>query len=290
MVEAVSPPRNNWLRSKGTQFVACPGEVSRRIFLARVGSLAVAPLPNVAKAKPVQTKALKAMAFDIQGTTVDFYQPMLRMGAMVNERKGLQLDWAAISKEWRELYRIGLDAVISGEKPLVTTETIYAQGLDRLLERHGLTSAFTEEEKAEINGLWRRLEPWPDAVEGLTRLRRRYTLSTLSNAGMAKVVAVVKNGGLPFDCVLTAQLAQSFKPSPAVYQLAVDNLGFHSNEIMLVACHKYDLRAAKAFGMQTAFVRRPLEFGPGATPDLSDEPYFDIAADNFVELASKLGA
>jgi 2-haloacid dehalogenase len=107
---------------------------------------------------------------------------------------------------------------------------------------------------------------------------------------MAAVTAVVKHAGLPFDAILTAELARSYKPTPAVYQLAVDYLGYRAREILMVACHKYDLKAARAFGMRTAFVARPLEFGSGATPDTTAETWFDLYVDSFVALADALGA
>jgi 2-haloacid dehalogenase len=138
--------------------------------------------------------------------------------------------------------------------------------------------------------IWTRLDAWPDSVEGLTRLRKKFVTATLSNAGMAAVVAVVKHAGLPFDAILTAELAHSYKPAPNVYRLAVDYLGYPPEEILMVACHKYDLVAARAFGMRTAFIARPLEFGPAAEPDTSCEDWFDIYTNSFVSLARALGA
>ena len=235
-------------------------------------------------------KAVRALTFDVQGTCADFCQPLLRMGDGVNRAKGLALDWAALSAEWRGLYRAVLDQIIAGERPWLRVDHIYRETLDALLERQGLSAVFTTAERDELNRIWTRLDPWPDSVEGLARLRRRFVVSTLSNAGMRAMVAVVKHAALPFDAVLTAELAQSYKPAPAVYQLAVDYLGYRPEEIMMVACHKYDLEAARAFGMRTAFVARPLEFGAGARPDVAPEPWFDVYASSFVELADALGA
>ncbi len=235
-------------------------------------------------------KAVRALTFDVQGTCADFCQPLLRMGDGVNRAKGLALDWAALSAEWRGLYRAVLDQIIAGERPWLRVDHIYRETLDALLERQGLSAVFTTAERDELNRIWTRLDPWPDSVEGLARLRRRFVVSTLSNAGMHAMVAVVKHAALPFDAVLTAELAQSYKPAPAVYQLAVDYLGYRPEEIMMVACHKYDLEAARAFGMRTAFVARPLEFGAGAQPDVAPEPWFDVYASSFVELADALGA
>jgi len=233
---------------------------------------------------------IKAIAFDVQGTCVDFYQPILRAGAAINRAKELTIDWAALSAEWRDLYRVSMDEVIGGKRPWLRVDHIYREALDTLLERHSLASCFSQSERDELNELWTRLDPWPDSVEGLTRLRKRFITSTLSNAGMAAVVAVVKHACLPFDAILTAELAKSYKPSPAVYQLAVDYLGYRPDQILMVACHKYDLRAAKAFGMRTAFVTRPLEFGPEAKPDVSPEVWFDVYAKDLIALAVALGA
>lgn len=231
---------------------------------------------------------VRALTFDVQGTCADFYQPLRRLGDAVNRAKGLAIDWGALSAEWRELYRTVLDRIIAGERPWLRVDRIYRETLDTLLERRGLSGTFTSAERDEMNLVWSRLDAWPDSVEGLARLRRRFVTSTLSNAGMRTMVAVVKHAGLPFDAVLTAELAQSYKPAPAVYQLAVDYLGYRPDEIMMVACHKYDLRAARAFGMRTAFVARPLEFGPDASPDTAPEPWLDLYADDLVALARAL--
>jgi|SRR5438477_204903 len=233
---------------------------------------------------------IKALAFDVQGTCVDFYHPVLRAGATANRDKGSATDWATLLAEWRELYRAALDAVIAGKRPWLRVDQIYREALDILLERHGLGGAFSPRERDELNGVWTRLDAWPDAIEGLARLRRRFTTATLSNAGMGAVVAVVKHADLPFDAILTAELARSYKPAPAVYQLAVDFLGYRPEQIVMVACHKYDLKAARAFGMRTAFVARPLEFGPDATPDVAPESWFDAYVDSFTALADVLGA
>ncbi|MGX4773978.1 haloacid dehalogenase type II [Bradyrhizobium guangdongense] len=231
---------------------------------------------------------IRAIAFDVQGTCVDFYQPVMRAGAAINAAKGLEIDWAGLSTEWRELYRASMDAVIAGRRDWLRVDRIYREALDRLIETRGLSDRFKTAERDELNDVWTKLDPWPDAVEGLARLRRRFCTATLSNAGMASVIALVKNAGLPFDAILTAELARSYKPSSAVYQLAVDYLGYRPDQILMVACHKYDLKAARAFGMKTAFVPRPLEFGPDATPDVSPESWFDIYATSFIELADRL--
>ena len=244
-------------------------------------------MAGTTRARGLET--VRALTFDVQGTCTDFCRPMLRMGEAVNLAKNLEIHWGALSAEWRGLYRSVLDDVIAGRRPWLRVDRIYRETLDTLVERRGLTGSFTNAERDELNGVWSRLEAWPDSVEGLARLRRRFVTSTLSNAGMATMVSVVKHAGLPFDAILTAELAHIYKPAPAAYQLAVDYLGYRPQEIMMVACHKYDLAAARAFGMRTAFVARPLEFGEGAKPDVAPEDWFDLYANDFVALAEALG-
>jgi 2-haloacid dehalogenase len=214
----------------------------------------------------------------------------MRLGQTLNHAKGIDLDWARVSTAWRELYRSEMDGVIAGTRPWIRVDQIYRQAIDVLLEREALGSHFTAAERDELCKVWSRLDPWPDSVDGLRRLRRRFTTATLSNAGMAAVISVCKHADLQFDAVLTAELCKTYKPSPAVYQLAVDYLGLEPAQILMVACHKYDLSAARAFGMRTAFVARPLEFGPQSRPDVSAEPWFDLHVDGLGKLADALGA
>lgn len=232
---------------------------------------------------------IRAIIFDIQGTCVDFYQPLMRRGQAVNVAKNIDLDWARLSGTWRELYRSEMDGVIAGTRSWIRVDQIYRQAFDVLLDREAVSARFSSAERDSFCEVWSQLDPWPDSVDGLRRLQSRYTTATLSNAGMAAVVAVCKHAGLSFDAVLTAELCRSYKPAPAVYQLAVDYLGFEPSQILMVACHKYDLVAARAFGMRTAFVARPLEFGPQAKSDVSAEPWLDLHVQSLQELATALG-
>ncbi len=231
-----------------------------------------------------------ALIFDVQGTVVDFFKPVMRMGAAFNRAKSIELDWALLSARWRGLYRQAMDDVIAERAPWRRVDRIYREALDVLLAEAGVGERCSPAERDTMNEVWTRLDPWPDSVAGLERLRRRFTLATLSNAGMAAVVAVVKHAALPFDVILTAELARAYKPAPAVYRLAADYLDLLPDEMTMVACHKYDLRAAQAFGMRTAFVARPLEFGPGATPEVAPDPSFDFNARDLLDLADQFGA
>lgn len=179
--------------------------------------------------RPMWYDGLKAIAFDVQGTCVDFYQPILRAGDAINRAKGRAINWAEVSAEWRGLYRAIPDEVIEGKRPWMRVDRIYSEALGVLLKRRGLE--FTQQERDKLDAVWTHLDPWPDAIEALTRLRRSFTTTTLSNAGMAAVVAIVKQARLPFDAILTAELARSYKPAPAVYELAVDYLGYRPDQI-----------------------------------------------------------
>lgn len=239
---------------------------------------------------PSWRDGLKAITFDVQGTCADYYQPVLRAGDAINREKGLTINWAQFASEWREIYRTTLDEVIAGKRPWMRVDQIYRQALDPLLQRRGLDGLLSGQDRDQLNAVWTKLDAWPDTAAGLSRLREHYVTSTLSNAGMAALVAVVKHANLRFDAVLSAELAKTYKPAPAVYQLAVDYLGYRPEQILMVACHKYDLRAAKAFGMRTAFVARPLEFGPDAQPDIAAEDWIDCCVSSFTSLANELGA
>lgn len=235
-------------------------------------------------------ESIRALAFDLQGTTVDFYAPVLQRGEALNREKHLSIDWAALSTQWRALYREGMDEVISGRRPWRPVEQIYRDALDLLLDGQEFGRAFSAAERDGLNTVWTRLDAWPDSVAGLARLRARFTLAVLTNAGMAAAISIVKHAGLPFDGMLSGELVKSFKPAPAVYELATNCLGVAPAGILMVASHKYDLEAARQFGLRTAFVARPLEFGPNGTADVTPDPRFDFNATDFFDLASQLGA
>ena len=171
----------------------------------------------------------------------------------------------------------------------MTMEEIHRQALGASLARHRITGLTEREIDRLVQARWR-LVPWPDAVPGLTRLKQRYVISPLSNASFTGMVRLAKFAGLPWDCVITAENARCYKPRPEVYRTAVSLLGLRPEQVMMVAAHNYDLRAARGEGLRTAFVPRPLEYGPGQTTDLAPEGDWDVVARDFVDLAARLGA
>ena len=231
---------------------------------------------------------IRALTFDTYGTVVDWRSSVLHeLGALV-ERKRLALDCARFLDDWKAAYRPGMDEVNRGQHPWTTVDTIYRRRLEELLVTYDI-AALSGEEIDALARVWRRLRPWPDALAGLRRLKQRYILSPLSNASFIGMVELARSADLPWDCIITAENARCYKPRPEVYRTAISLLGLAPEEIMMVAAHNYDLAAARGEGMATAFVPRPLEYGPGQTTDLVPAQAWDVVAEDFGDLAARLG-
>lgn len=229
-----------------------------------------------------------ALLFDLQGTTTDFYTPVV--GAMREAFPAAEfpaVDHDDLLTRWRAGYfeQTGPDA--DTEDSWVSVHAIYRTALDEVLADAGLHAS--DDVCDRLTSAWQRLAPWPDSIAGLARLRTRFTTATLSNADVAAAVRIVKHGSLPFDAVFTAEMAGAFKPDPRTYLMAARYLDTPPSQIMMVACHKYDLRAAADLGLSTAFVARPLEFGPAGSPDTAFDDAFTINATDFGDLADRLG-
>lgn len=228
-----------------------------------------------------------ALTFDVFGTVVDW------RGSIAAEARRLLGDrypdagWERFADGWRSRYQPSLERVRSGALPWTPLDDLHAASLDDLLRELGLTAS--EPVRRELVLAWHRLRPWPDAVPGLRRLARRFTLATLSNGGVALLRDLVGHAGLPFHQVLSAEDARAYKPQPKVYLTAVRRLGLTPREVTMVAAHWDDLEAARALGLRTAFVRRPLEWGAGVEPDLERRQWVDHYAADLEELAAALG-
>jgi len=189
--------------------------------------------------------------------------------------------------DWKAAYRPAMDRVNRGEIPWTTVDEIYRLRLEELLVKYAITG-LAPEEIATLSRVWWRLRPWPDSVAGIQRLKRRYIVTPLSNASFIGMVELARFAGLPWDCIITAENARCYKPRPEVYRTAMALLGLEPGEVMMVAAHNYDLAAARAQGMATAFVPRPLEYGPGQRTDLKAESDWDVVADDLEDLAGRL--
>jgi 2-haloacid dehalogenase len=235
---------------------------------------------------------IRALAFDIFGTVVDWRGSIIREGLDLQQRLGQAvsgaIDWPALADAWRAGYRPAMASVARGELPWMTIDALHRRILDGLLPRFGL-AALPEAERDHLNRAWHRLAPWPDSVAGLTRLRRAFTTTTLSNGNMALLVNLSKQAGLPWDCVLSAELVGRYKPDLEVYRTAARLLGLAPAQVMLVAAHPSDLAAAQQSGLGTAYIPRPDEHGPGGWMEPVGTNRFDIVAPDLGALANRLG-
>ena len=250
-------------------------KLSRRLFL---GSALAAGV----QAMPADLRGVKALTFDVFGTVVDWRSSIIREGRGLGERKGLEVDWGAFADAWRGGYGPSMARVRSGELPWMTIDQLHRTILDELLVKFGI-KGLSEAEIGDFNRAWHRLDPWPDAVEGLTRLKRKFVIATLSNGNVALLVNMAKRAALPWDTVLSAELMRHYKPDAEVYKGAAALLGLETREVMMVAAHPGDLRAAAATGMRTGYVPRPMEWG--AAREIEGGEEFDVTARSFLELA-----
>ena len=234
-----------------------------------------------------QRTKVSALVFDVFGTVVDWRGSIIHEGRALGRAKRLNVDWAAFADAWRAGYRPAMARVRSGELPWTTIDALHRMILDDLLRQFRIRG-LSETEKDHLNRAWHRLRPWPEAHRGLILMKRGFTLATLSNVNVALLVNRENHARLPWDCVLSAELFHHYKPDPEAYLGAARLLGLAPREVMLVAAHKDDLYAAKACGLRTAFVPRPLEYGPQVRLDFKPERAFDCNAEDFVDLARKL--
>jgi 2-haloacid dehalogenase len=230
---------------------------------------------------------VKALACDVFGTVVDWRGSIIREGAEWAARKGLRVDWAKFADRWRAGYSPAMDKVRKGTLPWTKLDALHRMILDELLGEFQITG-LSEEEKESWNQVWHRLTPWPDSVPGLTRLKQKYVLATLSNGNVSLLVDMAKNAGLPWDAILSAELFRHYKPDREIYLGAADLLGCRPSEVMMVAAHVGDLNAARACGLRTAFVLRPNEYGPEGKADTAAGEHFDVTVVDLRDLAQKL--
>jgi 2-haloacid dehalogenase len=233
---------------------------------------------------PPALAAVEVLAFDIFGTVVDWH------GSIVREMQRLhpRVDADAFASEWRAGYRPAMARVMSGELGWTLIDDLHRMILDELLPRFGLAD-LDEPARVALNRVWHRLDPWPDAVEGLQRLKRKYILCTLSNGNIGLLTRMAKRAGLPWDCVLSAEVFRAYKPDPATYLGVARVFDVPPQHVMLVAAHHDDLAGARACGLRTAYIERPLEFGASRPKDVSPHADNDLHASSMVALAQQLG-
>jgi 2-haloacid dehalogenase len=238
-------------------------------------------------ARPGLTE-VSALTFDVFGTTVDWRSGVAAEARRVGARSGVDADWEQLADRWRALYVPSMDRVRRGELPWTNFDRLHRLSLDQVLRELG-AAGFDAAARDELTLAWERLPAWPDSAAGLARLAKRFTVATLSNGNRSEQAALVRFAGLPFQRLLSAEDFRHYKPDPEVYLGAAGALGLEPDQVMMVAAHRPDLRAAQAAGLRAAFVERPLEKGPGGGADLLPDPAADVQATDFMDLAGRLG-
>ena len=235
----------------------------------------------------------KALVFDVFGTCVDWRGSIIREGRALNRARGWTIDWEGLVDAWRDAYQPNMHKVRTGALPWTKLDDLHMMALKGLLPdflngtpRKALVGA----DLGRINTMWHRLKAWPDASSGLKRIKAGHVIGTMSNGNVALLVNMAKNAGLPWDCVMSAELFSHYKPDPEVYEGAARMLDLPREQVMMVAAHTNDLRAARAAGLATAYVHRPLEHGPGSKPEVVAQGDFDVVASDFLDLARRIGA
>lgn len=232
----------------------------------------------------MQPNDVQVLAFDIFGTVVDWHGSIVReVGALYP-----QVDADAFVLAWRAGYQPAMQRVRSGELGWTLIDDLHRMVLDEILPRFGLAQ-LGEDERRHLNRAWHRLDPWPDSVQGLTRLKRRYTITSLSNGNIGLLTNMAKRAGLPWDCVLSAEVFRAYKPDPATYLGVARVFGLPPQQVMLVAAHHEDLEGARACGLRTAYIERPHEFGAAHPKDVSPQPGNDLHCASLMALADRLG-
>lgn len=227
---------------------------------------------------------VKILAFDVFGTVVDWHGSIMREV----EAMSLKVDADAFALAWREGYAPAMARVMSGELGWTRIDDLHRMILDEILQRFDI-SHLNEDEKQHLNRAWHRLDPWPDTVEGLTRLKQRFTLCTLSNGNLGLLCNMAKRAGLPWDLILSAEVFRKYKPDPGTYLGVAGTFDVSPGAVMLVAAHHNDLEAARNCGLKTAYIERPLEFGANQIKDVSPREDNDIHAASLVNLAELAG-
>jgi len=234
---------------------------------------------------------IKALTFDVFGTVVDWRSSIIAEGEAFAAGRGgalAEVDWNAFALAWRARYQPAMERVRAGETGFVKLDLLHRQNLEEVLDEFGLAD-LDEADRQNLNLIWHRLQPWPDTVAGLARLKQRFILATLSNGNVRLIVDMARHAGLPWDMVLGAEIAGHYKPQPQSYLNSAAVLDLEPSECLMVAAHNSDLVAAGTVGFATAFVCRPTEYGPDQDFDQAAENDFDFVADDFLHLAAQLG-
>jgi 2-haloacid dehalogenase len=232
---------------------------------------------------------VKALLFDVFGTCVDWRTSVTREGeAFGRAHQVTGVDWTKFADAWRARYQPQMETVRSGRRPWTNLDTLHRESLEAVCREFGIAD-IRRADLDDLNRAWHRLDPWADTVDGLRRLRVKYIIAPNSNGNVALMLNMAKRAGIAWDTILGAEIAKAYKPMPEAYLRNVEILGLTPPEAMMVAAHERDLVAARACGLRTGFVARPLEFGPEGSADSASQGAWDVVASDFVDLARRLG-
>ena len=265
-----------------------PPEIDRYQLISLIGKGASAYVFKAHDPHLKRNLAIKVPKEEL-GRDDDFRKSFIREGRLLAQQKNLQVDWGAFADSWRAGYGPAMNKVRSGELPWTDIDDLHRMILDDLVIEFGL-DGLSEAEIDHLNRAWHRLSPWPDTVGGLNRLKSQFIIATLSNGNVSLLTNMAKHAGLPWDAVFSAELAQHYKPDQRAYLKAVDLLNLQPAQVLMVAAHPGDLRAAAQAGLKTAYVYRPLEWGEERIRERNAAGEFDFDADSFLDLARQLGA
>jgi 2-haloacid dehalogenase len=236
-----------------------------------------------------ELSAVKALVFDVFGTVVDWRSSLISDFTNWSKTRGVEADWTALVDGWRAVYAASMDEVRKHpERGYVILDVLHRRSLEKLVEQHAI-KGLTDEDLHYLTMGWHRLHPWPDSISGLTRLKRRYIISPLSNGNVALLTNMAKFAGLPWDLIMSAELFEHYKPDPETYLGAAKLLCLPPEQVMMVAAHNYDLKHAQKLGLKTAFVARPTEYGPLQKHDFTATGDWDVVAQDFNALAERMG-
>ena len=231
---------------------------------------------------------VKAILFDTFGTVVDWRGSLIAELTEFGAARGIDADWTGLVDAWRANYGPSMDRVRKGEQPWTKLDDLHRTTLDQLVVQFNITG-LSDADLDHLNHGWHRLQPWPDSVPGLTRLKSRYIIAPLSNGNVALLLNMAKHAGIPWDMICAAELFRHYKPDPETYLGAAALLGLEPGEVMMAAAHNGDLHAARACGLKTAFFARPTEYGPHQKRDFAADGPFDIVATDINDLATRMG-
>ncbi len=274
--------------------------MQRRQFVRTLSAaFAVGALPSLAAAqdaaapaKPAPGKpalaGVKAIVFDTFGTVVDWRSSLIADFTEWGKRRGITANWETLVDDWRAAYSPGMDRVRKGETPWTTLDQLHRQSLEKLVTAQNIVG-LTEADLDYLRRGWHRLRPWPDAVAGMQRLRKRYILGPLSNGNVALLTNLARHSQIPWDVIFGSDLWKHYKPDPETYLGVCGLLDIKPEELMLTAAHNYDLGAARKLGLRTAFIARPTEYGPRQKLDFKADSDWDVIAKDMGDLADQLG-